>query len=133
MVWPGGGAGRCRLGNRSFRDFSNRLSAQRPTRDGGVAGTFLAQPAFEQRQVGEDERRACEPGTIGEEALDLVRAAAGARQAGKRDVGQIGAAFGREPQPDERAIDRSEEHTSELQSPMRSSYAVFCLKKKKKI
>src|SRR3546814_6040820 len=25
---------------------------------------------------------------------------------------------------------RSEEHTSELQSPMRSSYAVFCLKKK---
>src|SRR3546814_5171410 len=34
-----------------------------------------------------------------------------------------------------RAIDgvlRSEEHTSELQSLMRISYAVFCLKKKKK-
>src|SRR3546814_2975002 len=29
-------------------------------------------------------------------------------------------------------IERSEEHTSELQSLMRSSYAVFCLKKKKK-
>src|SRR3546814_2722529 len=28
--------------------------------------------------------------------------------------------------------DRSEEHTSELQSLMRSSYAVFCLKKKNK-
>src|SRR3546814_3024174 len=28
------------------------------------------------------------------------------------------------------ATDRSEEHTSELQSLMRSSYAVFCLKKK---
>src|SRR3546814_4724758 len=28
---------------------------------------------------------------------------------------------------------RSEEHTSELQSPMRISYAVFCLKKKKTI
>src|SRR3546814_7119995 len=27
---------------------------------------------------------------------------------------------------------RSEEHTSELQSPMRISYAVFCLKKKQK-
>src|SRR3546814_10160899 len=27
---------------------------------------------------------------------------------------------------------RSEEHTSEIQSLMRSSYAVFCLKKKKK-
>src|SRR3546814_5500525 len=30
------------------------------------------------------------------------------------------------------ADDRSEEHTSELQSLMRISYAVFCLKKKKK-
>src|SRR3546814_10855551 len=30
------------------------------------------------------------------------------------------------------AITRSEEHTSELQSLMRISYAVFCLKKKKK-
>src|SRR3546814_4492715 len=30
-------------------------------------------------------------------------------------------------------IDRSEEHTSELQSLMRISYAVFCLKKKTKI
>src|SRR3546814_10860310 len=29
-------------------------------------------------------------------------------------------------------IDRSEEHTSELQSLIRISYAVFCLKKKKK-
>src|SRR3546814_3613985 len=31
-----------------------------------------------------------------------------------------------------RALHRSEEHTSELQSLMRISYAVFCLKKKKK-
>src|SRR3546814_3016427 len=30
-------------------------------------------------------------------------------------------------------IVRSEEHTSELQSLMRISYAVFCLKKKKKV
>src|SRR3546814_5929120 len=30
------------------------------------------------------------------------------------------------------AAERSEEHTSELQSLMRISYAVFCLKKKKK-
>src|SRR3546814_3114350 len=30
-------------------------------------------------------------------------------------------------------IGRSEEHTSELQSLMRISYAVFCLKQKKKI
>src|SRR3546814_7363402 len=41
----------------------------------------------------------------------------------------------RQPGIDRRAarrIDRSEEHTSELQSLMRISYAVFCLKKKKK-
>src|SRR3546814_2155033 len=38
-----------------------------------------------------------------------------------RDPGTAGAAEG-----------RSEEHTSELQSLMRISYAVFCLKKKKK-
>src|SRR3546814_1711720 len=31
-----------------------------------------------------------------------------------------------------RGLVRSEEHTSELQSLMRISYAVFCLKKKKK-
>src|SRR3546814_7232547 len=34
--------------------------------------------------------------------------------------------------PDSRSLGRSEEHTSELQSLMRISYAVFCLKKKKK-
>src|SRR3546814_6555304 len=44
------------------------------------------------------------------------------------------------PGEEERQVDfsadqltyRSEEHTSELQSLMRNSYAVFCLKKKKK-
>src|SRR3546814_5507104 len=36
------------------------------------------------------------------------------------------------PQPHQWAQKRSEEHTSELQSLMRISYAVFCLTKKKK-
>src|SRR3546814_3677761 len=35
------------------------------------------------------------------------------------------------PRPTNSCLDRSEEHTSELQSLMRISYAVFCLKKKK--
>src|SRR3546814_9404407 len=35
-----------------------------------------------------------------------------------------------ESKPMERVLGRSEEHTSELQSLMRISYAVFCLKKK---
>src|SRR3546814_4645053 len=34
------------------------------------------------------------------------------------------------PTPTDAAVVRSEEHTSELQSLMRISYAVFCLKKK---
>src|SRR3546814_3989821 len=34
--------------------------------------------------------------------------------------------------PPDVTVQRSEEHTSELQSLMRISYAVFCLKKKKK-
>src|SRR3546814_8174127 len=37
------------------------------------------------------------------------------------------------PERRRRRRDRSEEHTSELQSLMRISYAVFCLKKKKKL
>src|SRR3546814_3324514 len=36
------------------------------------------------------------------------------------------------PYDSSKADERSEEHTSELQSLMRISYAVFCLKKKKK-
>src|SRR3546814_5687302 len=65
---------------------------------------------------------------------DDVQEAAGRRQGGHRrskgdpaDAGPAvhdkaaGAGYGR----------RSEEHTSELQSLMRISYAVFCLKKKK--
>src|SRR3546814_8320065 len=48
-----------------------------------------------------------------------------------------GAAGLPQPRPRERAAtagggDRSEEHTSELQSLMRISYAVFCLKQKKR-
>src|SRR3546814_4111708 len=40
----------------------------------------------------------------------------------------VGVRFGKmQPEPDRH---RSEEHTSELQSLMRISYAVFCLKKK---
>src|SRR3546814_13754232 len=46
------------------------------------------------------------------------------------DTGKAyGAASGRVGSP----WSRSEEHTSELQSLMRISYAVFCLKKKKEI
>src|SRR3546814_6860831 len=43
-----------------------------------------------------------------------------------------GISWPRSPARASAEIPRSEEHTSELQSLMRSSYAVFCLKKKKR-
>src|SRR3546814_18927045 len=53
--------------------------------------------------------------------LDVQAAAAGAGQAHRDPAKGRGGL----------EVDRSEEHTSELQSLMRISYAVFCLKKKK--
>src|SRR3546814_6314702 len=49
-----------------------------------------------------------------------------ARTAGEAEAAREGRAYSL------RGQGRSEEHTSELQSLMRISYAVFCLKKKKK-
>src|SRR3546814_6906094 len=43
----------------------------------------------------------------------------------------LGTATGHPVNPNRKPFERSEEHTSELQSLMRISYAVFCLKKKK--
>src|SRR3546814_9762393 len=56
--------------------------------------------------------------------------------AGQRDMAQqsfVIVAFIEIPHPLGIEACRSEEHTSELQSLMRISYAVFCLKKKNKI
>src|SRR3546814_2976966 len=50
---------------------------------------------------------------------------AGRDAGGHRLLEQLGRA-----RPRDEPADRSEEHTSELQSLMRISYAVFCLKKK---
>src|SRR3546814_6237829 len=52
------------------------------------------------------------------------------RQAGADGIAQQSAALVQRIEQDARQ--RSEEHTSELQSLMRISYAVFCLKKKTK-
>src|SRR3546814_1588201 len=48
-------------------------------------------------------------------------------------LAELERAPGHQPRRQVRVVDlRSEEHTSELQSLMRISYAVFCLKKKKR-
>src|SRR3546814_2669790 len=60
-----------------------------------------------------------------------------AADAGTRDqIGMAAHVLGERVERDvrpmpRRRLERSEEHTSELQSLMRISYAVFCLKKKK--
>src|SRR3546814_7465558 len=55
----------------------------------------------------------------------------GRRYAG-HDISTSGFSTAKRPAIDSNAtVQRSEEHTSELQSLMRISYAVFCLKKKK--
>src|SRR3546814_2806869 len=72
------------------------------------------------------------------EAVDYGSAGVSGVGTGSRVAGiEYGSAEGRlVHQPDHPLADedgmRSEEHTSELQSLMRISYAVFCLKKKKK-
>src|SRR3546814_6272151 len=58
-----------------------------------------------------------------------LRHAAGLVLGADRDAQPVGEPLAGQP-ADDIAL-RSEEHTSELQSLMRSSYAVFCLKKKK--
>src|SRR3546814_1639861 len=56
---------------------------------------------------------------------------AGHQSVGERHRGGVGTGKPHQPETVGRRKIRSEEHTSELQSLMRISYAVFCLKKKK--
>src|SRR3546814_9788413 len=67
------------------------------------------------------------------EVVDEIRGAGGEAVANGGDVASFedAAAMVRSAIDAFGGLDRSEEHTSELQSLMRISYAVFCLKKKK--
>src|SRR3546814_5783066 len=68
------------------------------------------------------------------EARIIARGRVHDRPADHRAPGiEFGGQAGHAERLDQAALDeRSEEHTSELQSLMRISYAVFCLKKKKR-
>src|SRR3546814_7025643 len=85
-----------------------KQSAGDPAREGIARGRLLAQGRL---------RRAAQP--LVKSADDLQVAHQGAQLGGRAEV-ELGS-----------LVDRSEEHTSELQSLMRISYAVSCLKKKK--
>src|SRR3546814_1409130 len=66
----------------------------------------------------------------GQHSVDRPRTGRADAHDADRAGGRADSGLGAEPHAG-RAGDRSEEHTSELQSLMRISYAVFCLKTKK--
>src|SRR3546814_4318722 len=75
--------------------------------------TLFRSDAFETKKLAGEHERVAENQAGNEVLLDLAEYSAAEADLGHR-----------------RLDDRSEEHTSELQSLMRISYAVFCLKKK---
>src|SRR3546814_3612198 len=114
-----------------------RARGRRRARERARAAPFAAQPA--QRALSRDQARSHRPPALTVMAHPLDRpvwSALTTRQAGFA-IGDAGAvrfdpevavfAAARDAAPESL---RSEEHTSELQSLMRISYAVFCLKKK---
>src|SRR3546814_10599575 len=68
-------------------------------------------------------------------SVPLLEGAVGIATAGHGDARSLGLVQGQTasyaPQTQSWTVEKSEEHTSELQSLMRISYAVFCLKQKK--
>src|SRR3546814_8871538 len=97
---------------------------RRPPRSTRTDTLFPSTTLFRsQRQVGAPTPEA-EAAQQALRALDAAQAHALA-EAVAQHLAQIAFGVGKAE------LDRSEEHTSELQSLMRISYAVFCLKKKK--
>src|SRR3546814_6486544 len=98
-----------------FRSFHPRGLVRQQRAQGGQLGAFRQPPHA--RQVGAvvavDEDQAVMLGGRRQQARRAIDGDAGARRAGGAEA------------------ERSEEHTSELQSLMRISYAVICLKTKK--
>src|SRR3546814_2904996 len=94
------------------------LMIRRPPRSTRTDTLFPYTTLFRSR--GSPASRAIQrSGTRCRAAAEADRSCGGCRRSNR--------AVARRPSPE-----RSEEHTSELQSLMRISYAVFCLKKKKK-
>src|SRR3546814_9397333 len=95
----------------------------RSHRDGVHAGAELLDDA--RTLVAERQRQPVDVGVLGQAHDELVRAPLGVGWTGPGQVLLKVTAAGAC-----HSDERSEEHTSELQYLMRTSYAVFCLKKK---
>src|SRR3546814_10288113 len=102
-------------------DARERLPDLGKARDAASAEVAAITKAAEELRRGEEAPSSSE---LAKQARDLIALAALGRQLGLQD--------GHCPLCGTDQDHRSEEHTSELQSLMRISYAVFCLKKKKK-
>src|SRR3546814_7700182 len=86
------------------------------------------------RRLGECRRDDLQPVRADAQSASFARAARRLYPQPRLRCEGVGARAGAAAQPAEVGVEqsaRSEEHTSELQSLMRTSYAVFCLKKKK--
>src|SRR3546814_8112063 len=102
---------------------------RRPPRSTRTDTLFPYTTLFRSRWRRRDARRAAQPHAADPAQGNLcLRRTRRSRGAGGRRAD--GAVDGMGALGGHRAV-RSEEHTSELQSLMRISYAVFCLKKKK--
>src|SRR3546814_9780408 len=96
----------------------------------GVAvAVFLAQVGGMLLRQPEDVGRLADPAPVVEGGDLLFADALDVEGIARDEMAQALHGLGRAADP--AAAARSEEHTSELQSLMRISYAVFCLKKKK--
>src|SRR3546814_8998065 len=106
----------------------DRVAMEQPVRIAGFGLERMAEAVAEVEQCADILRLALVGGDDARFGRDAVRDGLVARCAVAREQGRA-VRFA----PGEKAgvVDRSEEHTSELQSLMRISYAVFCLKKKK--
>src|SRR3546814_946547 len=103
------------------------LMIRRPPRSTRTYTLFPYTTLFRSRhaRVQQQRRRRHRPRTRQDRRHLRTLAGGAADRAGRQPRGSDGGLSRRHRPP------RSEEHTSELQSLMRISYAVFCLKKKK--
>src|SRR3546814_4772396 len=103
---------------------------RRPPRSTRTGTLFPYTTLFRSHALVTEDRVAPHAEVRGDASARRPRHAA-ALFADARCLEPLGAAVGSPFEHREFGLSRSEEHTSELQSLMRISYAVFCLKKKK--
>src|SRR3546814_2254280 len=105
------------------------LLIRRPPRSTRTDTRFPYTTRFRSVAVGDADAERAAPEVRGR--VEVVGAAVDDEAGQSAVVRHRGSPPGRPPPVSGSSAPRSEEHTSELQSLMRISYAVFCLKKKK--